>query len=107
MTQPPEIVVTQRSRHPQVRGCGAGEIVDLRRSVEGRAFLDLQHHVERAGRHARAQLRRHPMARRLVHRDHVALRSEEHTSKLQSLMRTSYAVFCLNKKNNSTRTTNI
>src|SRR3546814_6152210 len=28
----------------------------------------------------------------------VAIRSEEHTSELQSLMRTSYAVFCLNKK---------
>src|SRR3546814_10139575 len=27
-------------------------------------------------------------------------RSEEHTSELQSLMRTSYAVFCLNKKIN-------
>src|SRR3546814_8336730 len=26
------------------------------------------------------------------------IRSEEHTSELQSLMRTSYAVFCLNKK---------
>src|SRR3546814_5788654 len=26
------------------------------------------------------------------------LRSEEHTSELQSLMRTSYAVFCLKKK---------
>src|SRR3546814_7693886 len=29
-------------------------------------------------------------------------RSEEHTSELQSLMRISYAVFCLNKKNKST-----
>src|SRR3546814_9359750 len=28
-----------------------------------------------------------------------AARSEEHTSELQSLMRTSYAVFCLQKKN--------
>src|SRR3546814_1374052 len=28
-----------------------------------------------------------------------ALRSEEHTSELQSLMRNSYAVFCLKKKN--------
>src|SRR3546814_10455119 len=28
------------------------------------------------------------------------LRSEEHTSELQSLMRISYAVFCLNKKTN-------
>src|SRR3546814_8889336 len=29
------------------------------------------------------------------------LRSEEHTSELQSLMRISYAVFCLKKKNQS------
>src|SRR3546814_6516188 len=32
------------------------------------------------------------------HRDQAA-RSEEHTSELQSLMRISYAVFCLKKKN--------
>src|SRR3546814_8204756 len=32
------------------------------------------------------------------------MRSEEHTSELQSLMRSSYAVFCL-KKNNKRRTT--
>src|SRR3546814_7347161 len=30
------------------------------------------------------------------------LRSEEHTSELQSLMRISYAVFCLKKKNKHT-----
>src|SRR3546814_1271280 len=30
-----------------------------------------------------------------------ALRSEEHTSELQSLMRISYAVFCLKKKNST------
>src|SRR3546814_9351144 len=30
-------------------------------------------------------------------------RSEEHTSELQSLMRISYAVFCLKKKNNNKR----
>src|SRR3546814_8145095 len=29
----------------------------------------------------------------------VSVRSEEHTSELQSLMRISYAVFCLKKKN--------
>src|SRR3546814_8608322 len=29
----------------------------------------------------------------------IQLRSEEHTSELQSLMRTSYAVFCLKQKN--------
>src|SRR3546814_5297563 len=31
-------------------------------------------------------------------------RSEEHTSELQSLMRISYAVFCLKKKNNTEHT---
>src|SRR3546814_5823220 len=29
----------------------------------------------------------------------IRIRSEEHTSELQSLMRNSYAVFCLKKKN--------
>src|SRR3546814_1983445 len=33
------------------------------------------------------------------------LRSEEHTSELQSLMRISYAVFCLKKKNTQHTTT--
>src|SRR3546814_3309723 len=33
-----------------------------------------------------------------------AHRSEEHTSELQSLMRISYAVFCLKKKNNKNNT---
>src|SRR3546814_1791075 len=33
-------------------------------------------------------------------------RSEEHTSELQSLMRTSYAVFCLTKKNIKTNSYN-
>src|SRR3546814_5877441 len=43
----------------------------------------------------------------------AGLRSEEHTSELQSLMRISYAVFCMKKKNISqtsqatTTTTNI
>src|SRR3546814_4097278 len=32
-------------------------------------------------------------------------RSEEHTSELQSLMRISYAVFCLKKKTNKTSNT--
>src|SRR3546814_5800296 len=45
-------------------------------------------------------------------RDKVKTRSEEHTSELQSLMRISYAVFCLKKKKttptrNTTHTTYI
>src|SRR3546814_6329017 len=34
------------------------------------------------------------------------IRSEEHTSELQSLMRISYAVFCLNKKKTTTESHN-
>src|SRR3546814_9243225 len=45
------------------------------------------------GRLDSLRARRKPARRR-----HVACRSEEHTSELQSLMRISYAVFCLKKK---------
>src|SRR3546814_10439031 len=38
------------------------------------------------------------LARRARHRSVYTLRSEEHTSELQSLMRSSYAVFCLKNK---------
>src|SRR3546814_3173204 len=45
----------------------------------------------------------HPLCRAQTQcrprRDLVFRRSEEHTSELQSLMRISYAVFCLKKKN--------
>src|SRR3546814_5219280 len=48
-----------------------------------------KHEVEAEGYHD---------ALMLDHRG-FAVRSEEHTSELQSLMRISYAVFCLKKKN--------
>src|SRR3546814_9944378 len=50
---------------------------------------------------SRAERQRHALT---VHQcalarfQHPRIRSEEHTSELQSLMRTSYAVFCLKKK---------
>src|SRR3546814_2837588 len=56
--------------------------------------------VERLGA---AQHRRHRLYRGAD--DVVVGRSEEHTSELQSLMRISYAVFCLKKKTNKTRPT--
>src|SRR3546814_5820225 len=37
-------------------------------------------------------------AGRLNHRNEGSLRSEDHTSELQSLMRNSYAALCLNKQ---------
>src|SRR3546814_5573276 len=47
-----------------------------------------------------SSLRRHRRRHRLPGRERVE-RSEEHTSELQSLMRSSYAVFCLKKKLNT------
>src|SRR3546814_3074321 len=47
---------------------------------------------------------RHALGLRLQPR--AVIRSEEHTSELQSLMRISYAVFCLKKKTNINHTQN-
>src|SRR3546814_2392263 len=44
---------------------------------------------------------KHWLARQLRRSGGARRRSEEHTSELQSLMRISYAVFCLTKKNNT------
>src|SRR3546814_2462987 len=48
-------------------------------------------------RHAPAAARLHAVD---VDHENLPRRSEEHTSELQSLIRISYAVFCLKKKNN-------
>src|SRR3546814_7193339 len=47
------------------------------------------------------KLGRLPQARAQIEESVKRLRSEEHTSELQSLMRISYAVFCLKKKKNT------
>src|SRR3546814_2744171 len=47
----------------------------------------------------------HPVGRAAALPDAGAGRSEEHTSELQSLMRISYAVFCLKQKKNMTKKT--
>src|SRR3546814_2308535 len=58
----------------------------------------------------RREIVRHRLARHFagagerLKRVGPGLRSEEHTSELQSLMRISYAVFCLKKKNKSITT---
>src|SRR3546814_4991850 len=63
---------------------------DERRDT-GEGGHDACHSTIRRGRH------RQRMRRRMRAAD-SAVRSEEHTSELQSLMRISYAVFCLKKK---------
>src|SRR3546814_2605058 len=52
-----------------------------------------------ADRHEDAHHRVARCAHRAQYRHVARLRSEEHTSELQSLMRISYAVFCWKKKN--------
>src|SRR3546814_1524575 len=56
------------------------------------------HHVERGGGGAERSLE----ARHLAAGARRHERSEEHTSELQSLMRISYAVFCLKKQKKNT-----
>src|SRR3546814_1070896 len=53
--------------------------------------------LRKIGLKTRHLLVRQPI--QLTHHSGSSLRSEEHTSELQSLMRTSYAVFCLTKHN--------
>src|SRR3546814_9842107 len=49
-------------------------------------------------RSSRAARRNHAVDAKLVWNQSARVRSEEHTSELQSLMRISYAVCCLKKK---------
>src|SRR3546814_4674505 len=53
---------------------------------------------DRDARHLRAGTARRARRQDVAEVPRGALRSEEHTSELQSLMRISYAVFCLKKK---------
>src|SRR3546814_6724902 len=88
----------------------------LRELLHDVAYLVLEAHVQHAvglvehqGAHA-GQLQRLLRGELLDAArgadDHVrrVARSEEHTSELQSLMRISYAVFCLKKKTHETNT---
>src|SRR3546814_6925618 len=90
----PYTTLFRSSRHSQRRGVGLRGIdqpaADRDRHPEG----DEQH---RDAEHADQLAEKDAFER---HRGGEDLRSEEHTSELQSLMRISYAVFCLKKKTN-------
>src|SRR3546814_1356776 len=76
------------------------------REGDRQAEHDLDQLAETAARFAERQCQpgnddnddRDDLGDRPLHRFQDLLRSEEHTSELQSLMRISYAVFCLKKK---------
>src|SRR3546814_7862904 len=76
---------TRGCRHPRTLACSIRRRNDFRR--RSGAF-----HPQAASSPFAASRTRAPRS---------GGRSEEHTSELQSLMRISYAVFCLKKKNNN------
>src|SRR3546814_9941228 len=104
--------------HQAVMGaCGQGRVVDQHRgTIAGRDLQfhlravgggDVLGHVGKADKHLIAHVwfegadgafQLHAIGDDVV-ADAAVDRSEEHTSELQSLMRISYAVFCLKKKN--------
>src|SRR3546814_4298985 len=68
-----------------------------RDEVRHRVTADAGHRQAAAGDLRRAVVRATRAEERAAAQRHGLIRSEEHTSELQSLMRISYAVFCLKK----------
>src|SRR3546814_10073197 len=82
-------------------GVAHGVVALSRSGVDGRG-IDLGSRIPAGKKSRRSEPRPHLL---LSGRHDLRLaRSEEHTSQLQSLMRISYAVFCLKKKTNTKQT---
>src|SRR3546814_8513745 len=104
--------VAVRRRLPDIRGVREGltTACSLRTAEVENFWTRLVKEIEQRGvsladsddRSVRAKLiaagYTHPQAPALFTLVRIVMRSEEHTSELQSLMSTSYAVFCLKKK---------
>src|SRR3546814_1785858 len=76
--------------------CGSSATQRSSRAIEGDAVVTPAAHTNPPGGAARQRIASRAISR--VRRSARSIRSEEHTSELQSLMRISYAVFCLKKK---------
>src|SRR3546814_10620282 len=90
----------------RVRGAwGGGRTDDLRRPARSsRRAHTRACRAARPGERVASQVEGSGWEQRRMGGDLRNLRSEEHTSELQSLMRISYAVFCLHKKNTHRQT---
>src|SRR3546814_7039839 len=98
----------QRRRHRKVEGLEIGVVMQSRRRLQ---FLrQVRRRILKTGQQRidivlaafarlgdERKIGRQRIVVRRKRRDLIGLRSEEHTSELQSLMRLSYAVFCLKK----------
>src|SRR3546814_5978392 len=80
------------------------ELLALRGKPE--RVLDTANSIQKLGRQPIGEELEGKVRERVAERRYFPVedRSEEHTSELQSLMRISYAVFCLTKKTKQTRT---
>src|SRR3546814_5515450 len=103
------IEVERRGDHAFLFAVQFGEHVaalvgDEAGAVEGLAAFDADAVRRHDRHHVRHRVPHHRAPPQPCGIEPLVVRSEEHTSELQSLMRISYAVFCLKKKNtNSTQ----
>src|SRR3546814_9897669 len=96
----PRFHLRRRAPRHLAAGLGPVEVVAAAVDVERTEQSAAAHHL---GERPEGRGRAFPLYQRRPRRATKAERSEEHTSELQSLMRISYAVFCLtNKKNQET-----
>src|SRR3546814_7637007 len=93
----PEVWVVRSADQPRARAMlrEAGLMDSTRNAPDSFLSMGLRGTSAEAGRRDDMQRRAQRMKFGLLA---VIVRSEEHTSELQSLMRISYAVFCLKKK---------
>src|SRR3546814_9952546 len=93
----PAIIRSERAETLHIERSG-GEVPV--RIIAGEAPKGIYLHLHSGGWFMGAADLQDPMLERYADEANVVcVRSEEHTSELQSLMRISYAVFCLKKKN--------
>src|SRR3546814_10077407 len=97
---PAALSVVKRSRMPSRRSLTVLSVVSMTCAAASRSGLSNSRSLampSAAGRSSASGWRRRVSEKRR------SSRSEEHTSELQSLMRISYAVFCLKKKTKKNR----
>src|SRR3546814_1376525 len=82
-----------RSRFLHMRSCYSAASVHGREGEDMRKVRDYDAELRALGDKARTL-----KAKKVQQLGELVTRSEEHTSELRSLMRNSYAVFCLKKK---------
>src|SRR3546814_6786084 len=99
--EPPGEGIAARDFAAAKPGAARVRVLDVQRQIVDARRVDDHRNAEIMAMNLHQFRLRHP-ARRLRHVAALAHRqperSEEHTSELQSLMRISYAVFCLKKK---------